>query len=72
MASKTILLVEDNPDDEALTVRALVKNNLGGSTGGRSGRRRSARLFIATGQYAERDPNVAPQVVCLDLNLPKV
>jgi two-component system response regulator len=72
MASKTILLVEDNPDDEALTFRALLKNNIGGQVVvARDGAEALDYLF-ATGRFAERDPNATPQVVLLDLNLPKV
>lgn len=72
MASKTILLVEDNPDDEALTLRALSKNNIGNELiVARDGAEALDYLF-ATGQYSGRDVSVGPQVVLLDLNLPKV
>jgi two-component system response regulator len=72
MASKTILLVEDNADDEALTFRALLKNNIGNQlVVVRDGAEALDYLF-ATGQYSERDVNSGPQVVLLDLNLPKV
>jgi len=72
MASKTILLVEDNADDEALTFRALMKNNIGNQlVVARDGAEALDYLF-ATGQYSGRDMNAGPQVVLLDLNLPKV
>ena len=72
MNSKTILLVEDNADDEALTFRALMKNNIGSQlVVARDGAEALDYLF-ATGQYAGRDVKAAPQVVLLDLNLPKV
>jgi len=72
MASKTILLVEDNADDEALTFRALMKNNIGNQLViARDGAEALDYLF-ATGQYSGRDMNAGPQVVLLDLNLPKV
>lgn len=72
MESKTILLVEDNPDDEALTVRALMKNNIGNRlVVARDGAEALAYLF-ATGQYSDREASGGPQVVLLDLNLPKV
>jgi two-component system response regulator len=72
MKSKTILLVEDNADDEALTFRALMKNNIGSQlVVARDGAEALDYLF-ATGQYSGRDMNLVPQVVLLDLNLPKV
>jgi CheY-like chemotaxis protein len=72
MASKTILLVEDNADDEALTFRALMKNNIANNlVVARDGAEALDYLF-GTGQYAGRDVNLAPQVVLLDLNLPKI
>jgi len=67
-----ILLVEDNPDDEALTLRALKKNNIRNDVVvARDGAEALDYLF-GTGQYAERDTAVLPQVVLLDLKLPKV
>jgi two-component system response regulator len=72
MDSKTILLVEDNADDEALTFRALMKNNIGNQlVVARDGAEALDYLF-ATGQYSGRDMNLVPQVVLLDLTLPKV
>ena len=72
MKNKTILLVEDNPDDEALTIRALRKNNIGNDlTVVRDGAEALEFLFC-TGAYANRDRNNSPQVILLDINLPKV
>jgi two-component system response regulator len=72
MDGKTILLVEDNADDEALTFRALMKNNIGNQlVVARDGAEALDYLF-ANGQYSGRDLNLGPQVVLLDLNLPKV
>ena len=72
MNGKVILLVEDNPDDEALTLRALKKNNiLNDVVVARDGVEALAYLF-GTGQYAGRDPGILPQIVLLDLKLPKV
>lgn len=72
MESKTILLVEDNADDEALTFRALTKNNIGNQLiVARDGAEALDYLF-ATGPHSGRDVNAGPQVVLLDLNLPKV
>lgn len=72
MAQKTILLVEDNPDDEALTLRALRKSKiLNNIVVARDGVEALDFLFC-TGPYSDRDPYDLPQVVLLDLKLPKV
>ena len=68
---KTILLVEDNPDDEALTLRALKKNNIKTVVIVRDGVEALDYLF-GSGQYAGRDVKDVPQVVLLDLKLPKL
>ncbi len=70
--TRTILLVEDNPDDEALTLRALKKNHiLNEVVVARDGAEALDYLF-GTGAHAGRDVRDAPQVVLLDLKLPKV
>jgi len=72
MDNKIILLVEDNPDDEALTLRALKKNNISNQViVARDGAEALEYLF-GTGQYSGRAANLTPQVVLLDLKLPKV
>jgi len=72
MADNIILLVEDNPDDEALTLRALKKNNIMNDVVvARDGVEALDYLF-GTGAHAGRDLSVMPQVVLLDLKLPKV
>ncbi len=72
MSDKTILLVEDNPDDEALTLRALKKNNILNSvTIVRDGAEALDYLFCQ-GAYAGRDASQQPAVTLLDLKLPKV
>jgi two-component system response regulator len=72
MTKDTILLVEDNPDDEALTLRALKKNNiLNQVVIARDGVEALDYLF-GTGPYSGRDVSVTPPVVLLDLKLPKV
>ncbi|MEE9402368.1 MAG: response regulator [Desulfobacteria bacterium] len=69
---KTILLVEDNPDDVALTLRALEKHNIKNKvTVARDGAEALDYLF-ATGAYSDRDTSVMPAVIILDLKLPKV
>lgn len=72
MNKQIILLVEDNPDDEILTVRALKKNNiLNDIIVARDGAEALDYLF-GTGSYADRDMTVMPQVILLDLKLPKI
>ncbi len=72
MTSKRILLVEDNPDDEALTLRALKKNNIANEVVvARDGAEALDYLF-ATGSHANRDLSRMPGLILLDLNLPKV
>ncbi len=72
MEDKMILLVEDNADDEALTLRALKKNNIQNDiVVVRDGAEALDWLFTR-GSYANRDPSARPQVVLLDLKLPKV
>ncbi|HWP34686.1 MAG TPA: response regulator [Thermodesulfobacteriota bacterium] len=72
MRDKLILLVEDNPDDEALTLRALKKHNIANEVVvARDGAEALDWLF-GTGAHAGRDPRILPEVVLLDLKLPKV
>jgi len=67
-----ILLVEDNPDDEALTLRALRKNNIGNQLSVVRDGEEALEFLFCTGAYADRDPRDTPQVILLDLKLPKV
>jgi two-component system response regulator len=72
MADKVILLVEDNPDDVELTLRAFRQSNIANEVVvARDGVEALDYLF-ATGAHAGRDVSVMPQVVLLDLKLPKV
>ena len=69
---KIILVVEDDPDDEALTIRALTRNHIRNEiVVVRDGAEALDYLF-ANGSFAARDPRDLPQVVLLDLKLPKV
>ena len=72
MEDKMILLVEDNSDDEALTLRALKKNNIGNTVVVVRDGAEALDFLLCTGAYADRDPRDKPQVILLDLKLPKV
>lgn len=72
MHNKIILLVEDNLDDETLTLRALRKNQiLNEIIVARDGAEALDFLF-GTGVHAGRDTSIQPQLILLDLKLPKV
>lgn len=72
MENKMILLVEDNPDDEALTLRALKKNNIGNELVVVRDGAEALDFLFGTGAFAGRGPSLLPQVVLLDLKLPKI
>ena len=72
MDKKIILLVEDDPDDEALTLRALEKSNiLNEVVVARDGVEALDYLF-GEGSYSGRDTSVMPELTLLDLKLPKI
>lgn len=72
MTNRHILLVEDNPDDEVLTLRALRKHNITSDmTVVRDGVEALDFLF-GTGTHRGRDTSTMPSLVLLDLKLPKV
>lgn len=72
MDNKIILLVEDNPDDEALTLRAFKKNNIGNDVVVARDGAEALDYFFGTGSYAGRDMGVMPAITLLDLKLPKI
>jgi two-component system response regulator len=72
MPDKMILIVEDNPDDEALTLRALKKNNIGNRLTVVHDGAEALDYLFCTGSYSERDPYDLPQAILLDLKLPKI
>ncbi|MCM3869742.1 MAG: response regulator [Pyrinomonadaceae bacterium] len=72
MERKVILLVEDNARDEALTLRALKKCNIANDVIVVRDGVEAIDYFFGTGQSSERDTSVMPQLVLLDLKLPKV
>lgn len=67
-----ILLVEDNPDDAELTLRALRKRNLINKIYVVTDGTEALEFIFATGAYTERAINDKPKVILLDLELPKV
>lgn len=72
MNDRTILLVEDNPDDEALTLRALRKSQiLNEIVVARDGVEALDYLF-GTDAHAGRDTTIQPQLILLDLKLPRI
>ncbi len=68
---KMILLVEDNPNDEELTLRALRKANIANQVAIARDGQEALDFLFATGKYAGREPTM-PAVVLLDLKLPKL
>jgi two-component system, response regulator len=69
---KVILLVEDNPDDEALAKRALEKNGIANEVIVVRDGAEALDFLFAKGVYAERDTSLRPQLILLDLKLPKI
>jgi len=72
MENKTILLVEDNSDDEALTLRALKKNNIQNEVVVAHDGAEALDYLFGTGAHVSRDTSVMPAVILLDLKLPKL
>jgi two-component system response regulator len=70
--TRVILLVEDNPDDVELTLRALEKHNVANEVVVVRDGAEALDYLFATGSHAGRGPKRSPQVVLLDLKLPKV
>lgn len=69
---KFILLVEDNPDDEALTLRALKKNNIANEVMVARDGAEALDFLFRRGAHAGREPGHLPTVTLLDLKLPKI
>jgi len=72
MENATILLVEDNADDEALTLRALKKNNIGNKVYVARDGVEALDFLFCTNTYADRDPHDMPRLILLDIKLPKM
>ena len=69
---KVILLVEDNPDDEALTLRALKRNNILNQVVVAHDGVEALDYLFGTGAHAGRDTRIQPQIILLDLKLPRI
>jgi two-component system response regulator len=72
MKEKAILLVEDNPDDIALTIRAFRKSNIMNDIVQAHDGSEALDYLFGTGQYAGRDLSMMPTLILLDLKMPKV
>jgi two-component system, response regulator len=72
MNKKYILLVEDNPDDQALTIRGLKKANILNEIVVANNGEEALDYLFGTGAYAGRDLSIMPEVILLDLRMPKI
>ncbi len=72
MDKGTILLVEDNPDDVALTLRAFKKSNILNEVIVAQDGAEALNYLFASGDYAGRDTGKMPHLILLDLKLPKM
>jgi CheY-like chemotaxis protein len=71
-ANGVILLVEDSPQDEALTIRALKRQHITNNVVVAHDGAEALDYLYGEGAYADRDTNVMPAVVLLDLKMPKL
>lgn len=72
MKDKVILLVEDNARDEALTLRALNQSGIANEIVVTRDGAEALEYLFGTGKFQGRDPKILPQLILLDLKLPKV
>jgi two-component system, response regulator len=72
MVNKIILLAEDNPDDVKLTLRALKKSNILNEVVIAEDGVEALDYLFGTGKFAGRDTSVKPQLVLLDLKMPRL
>ena len=72
MENKIILLVEDNVDDVTLTLRAIKKNNILNQVKVVTDGVEALEYLFGTGKYADRDVSQQPELILLDLRMPKI
>jgi len=72
MKEKTILLVEDNPNDVMLTLRALKKNNIKNDVVVARDGAEALDCLFGTGAYKDQDVSTLPVLILLDLKLPRI
>ncbi len=72
MKKKNVLLVEDNPDDVQLTLRAFRKNNIANDFIVLEDGQEAIDYLYANGEYKDRDISDQPSIILLDLKLPKI
>ncbi len=72
MENKTILLVEDNPDDVELTIHAFKKNNITNEVKVVYDGAEALDFLFGKGAYSDRDLNEMPTLILLDIKLPKI
>jgi two-component system response regulator len=72
MNKKSILLVEDNPDDIDLTIRALMKNNIVAEIDIVTDGAEALDYLFSRGLYSGRKVYIVPHLVLLDIKLPKI
>jgi CheY-like chemotaxis protein len=72
VSDKVILIVEDNPDDELLVLRALRQNRLANEIAVARDGVEAVDYLLGRGAYADRDTRQMPQLILLDLKLPRV
>lgn len=72
ISSRTLLLVEDDPDDEALTLRALKRHHIQNEIVVTRDGQEALDYLFGDGAFAGRDSSELPQFVLLDIKLPKV
>ncbi len=72
MKKSTILLVEDNPDDEALTIRAFKKDNIINEIIVARDGAEALDYLYGKGLYKDRNMSIQPELIILDLKLPKI
>ncbi|HEX8820979.1 MAG TPA: response regulator [Archangium sp.] len=72
VSQRVVLLVEDNADDELMTLRAFRKSNMHNPVVVVRDGAEALDYLFRQGKHADRDPDIRPQVILLDLHLPRI